>query len=360
MPIISRRQRSPDLRKSADSRDSFESLDSTNNLWVVDGDLPKPPAKAMDFHLQSMATMPTRLTKSQNNLRIHTQPKSDLFERYQSSEEEASPSPTNFNTKTSKDVLEKDDSFLDEIDEAVVMAVAVPLVSVGRPKMIDIARIAPIQKRKRPVQRSFIAANGPAKRLGEIDENKTYAPTKKQQPVRHSYDKDIFALDGTPTLPPKRIDSLRVAPAAPDSWLPEEDESVVIAEEGQELFPNLSSGSTPTTYAEYDPFSLNPPRLVSSPTFGRPGSSTPTNANRNSSSSNRISGSSINSNNNINIDAARSWTGLSRKISIAKRSNPAGAAAAEYSGTMRKKSKMIARPAGEREALPSIPPFPFE
>ena len=98
-------------------------------------------------------------------LRINVNSDYDLHERYMSSEEEPSPSPDSENvSQYGEDEVEEPLSIsreifndkeneepLDAILEVAIpeIALAVPIMSIGRPKLIDITNLAPMHKRKR-------------------------------------------------------------------------------------------------------------------------------------------------------------------------------------------------------------------
>ena len=115
----------------------------------------------------------------------------------------------------------------------------------------------------------------------------------------------------------------------PSTWLPE-DEALLSEDEGS--LPPLDIRRTPS-YHDYDPYSLDPPRLTVSQ--------------RGSVSRARGSTAPPPTNNHIS-----SWKGLTRSLSLVKRQHS--------HQQLAKKPKMIARGANEREESVVIPPFPFE
>ena len=115
----------------------------------------------------------------------------------------------------------------------------------------------------------------------------------------------------------------------PSSWLPEDEAP---SSEEEQYLPQLEVRRTPS-YNDYDPYSLDPPRLTSSPrgSVSRARGNTAAQP-----AGNYVSG----------------WKGFTRSLSLARKPHPSQQAA--------KKPKMIARGADEREEPLVIPPFPFE
>ncbi|MCJ1258655.1 hypothetical protein MMC24_006488 [Lignoscripta atroalba] len=345
MPVINRRQQSLDLRQVANGRISSDSLDSKKgHLWIVDADFEKPQ-KEMDFPSAKLKSLPPR-QKSRNNLRITTIPQVELQDRYLSSEEEASPSPDDYTDnqddaldQTTFDKAESEDS---ESSSTIIsypaIATAVPILSVGRPRLIDITNIAPMQRRRRPLHKSHL--NAGQKRLTALDENMEYSTSETTE---------IVASPMRPAIP-KRKESLPVP--QPASWLPEEDVVPSEDEDDDHYFPDLGVDLRPTpSYADYDPYCLDPPRLVASPTYGPHSPTT------------RARGGSGTYLTGHNVSTTYLKTALPRRFSLVKRSN--GLVAEERprsreNGNGNKKQKMVARAANDRGDLPIIPPFPFE
>ena len=210
---------------------------------------------------------------------------------------------------------------------------------------------------------------------------------------------------------------------APDSWLPssetdndtasesvstipEDDGEIELEEtpeivEGEHYFPTLELRK-PLTYNDYDPYSLNPPRLSPRNSYNtrespanapplltrKPGSITrarkqanaPNPLLRRSSgrpSLPRNSGSYSNqqsraprignkgtggsfATSSTSSQQASSWKGLTRSLSMAKKQEAMHPSAVAAARDARRGPRMQARGANEREELPTIPPFPFE
>lgn len=298
-------------------------------LWAVEEDYERPH-KEMDFPLAPLGKIPSR-KESMNKLRINTYPSADLHERYMESEEEPSPSPDTQSESGEEEPKHKIPaaSTTEAAQPAVIeeykaeIATAVPIMAVGRPKLVDITNIAPMQKRKRTdkQQLSRSAVKNAASHIA--------ASTRENGP---SVAKEATKVV-TPEEPiPKRKDSVSVP--APDSWLP--DHVTIVQEEDEHYFPDLELRNPPS-YNDYDPYSLDPPRL--SP--------------RNSYNSGKKPGSVARARCNTPIPGSNNgWKGLTRSLSIAKRQ-------ALHRGDQQvaKKPKMIARAANEREDPLMIPAF---
>ena len=333
MPVLTRRQQSLVPRKLNSIRPSVEGNDSADEAgWAIDDDF-ESGHKDVDFPLAPLSKAPSRKDSLQN-LRINTIASPDLHDRYMSDEEEPSPSPppdseTESNASSEQELRHKILSAASsiELSEPIIyeeykaeIAVAVPIVAIGRPKLVDITNIAPMYKRKR-VEKPLLsrsAMKNAASRTPQPVTNQNTPPAAQQTAkVNHPHT-------------PKRQDSLRSL--APSSWLPD-DETIVAEDEDSEdhYFPDLELRNPPS-YNDYDPYSLDPPRL--SP--------------RNSYSSGSIQPGSVTRarNNSISPKAINNVRrGLTRTLSIAKRQ------ALHHRGDQQltKKPKMLARAANERE-----------
>ncbi|MCJ1402662.1 hypothetical protein MMC11_005882 [Xylographa trunciseda] len=307
MPVLSRRQPLLDLRsKSTGSITPPDDDNHKNPLWFLAEEAFEVSHKTMDFTTSIPARQLRPKVKSRSNLRLSTQ--TSLHERYQSSEEEASPSPEGYASSTDESSLsqpikatsttsepvdlgiEVSSDTDDEIDalpttiSEPTMAIKMSIFNAGRPKLISITTLAPMQKRKRtaptPISISTVRLNSSA---------------NAETPTSPS----------SPSPPRKRSTSVRATTTAPTTWLPketqievEENMSLSEEEEADELlhagesdsvystdtapdclpaepekklyFPAEPSPTspTPTTYAEYDPYSLDPPRLSGSQDYG--------------------------------------------------------------------------------------------
>ena len=312
-------------------RDSSDSVE-IEHLWAVEEDY-EQPQKEMDFPNAKLSRQPPR-QKSRNALRINTYPKAELHERYLSSEEEPSPSPSddieNHDVRVeSKSAEASADDVVDlsKVTESKAeIAIAVPIMALGRPKLIDITNLAPMHKRKRvsqplaPTSTNKKVASGASRtdveNIPSLARSSTSAYVPERKPVA-----------------PRRKDSLPPM-KAPESWLPEEEPELL--GDREHYFP-LDIRPTPA-YRDYDPYSLDPPRLsrTNSPT-----------------STKDVVRARVNSNPPLIVGGA-GWKGLTRSLSLAKRQSM------QQSRQVVKKPKMIARGATEREEMPIIPPFPFE
>ncbi|MCJ1356825.1 MAG: hypothetical protein MMC33_006821 [Icmadophila ericetorum] len=173
MPTLSRRQPSLDLRSSA--RNSVESTNSyassEQKLWVLneEGERHLPE---MDLPKAKKAALPSRKQSSRN---LYLTTKAELHEqRYQSSEEEASPSPDGYDTgdecgldSERGSMCEKsdfEDMVIDDDEVPVVLTARMVIMRVVRPKLITIS--SNMQKRKRSLETR--------ERLTSLDENTAY------------------------------------------------------------------------------------------------------------------------------------------------------------------------------------------
>lgn len=302
-------------------------------LWAVEEDYERPQ-KEMDFPLTPMGKAPSR-KESMNNLRINTYTSSDLHERYMESEEEPSPSPDS-DTEGNEDGLThkapatsttQPSEPIDIEEYKAEVAIAVPIMAVGRPKLIDITNLAPMQKRKRTVKpmRSRSAVKNVASRIPTVTEE--VSPSVAKEATKITTPEDRI---------PKRQDSLPIL--APDSWLP--DDVIFVQEEDDHYFPDLELRDPPT-YNDYDPYSLDPPRL------------SPRNSYNGAKKPGSVSRARNNSNSTPPIVVHNGWKGLTRSLSIAKKQT-------RHRGDQQvtKKPRMIARAANEREDPMVIPSFP--
>lgn len=335
MPAVTRRQQTLTARQMASVKPSIESEDTVfEPLWAVGEDYERPQ-KEMDFPLAPMSKAPSR-KESMNNLRINTYPSSDLHERYMSSEEEPSPSPDSDTESNEEELKHKAPATssakaaeLIDLDECEAeIAIAVPIMAVGRPKLIDITVLAPMQKRKRTLKpmRSRSAFNNMGSRIAAVTEE--IDPSTNQEVTK------ITTSDGRIA---KRNESLPML--APSSWLPDEVTLVPEEDDSEDYFPDLEIRNPPT-YNDYDPYSLDPPRL--SP--------------RNSISSPKKPGSVTRARNNSKsvppITMHNGWKGITRSLSIAKKQT-----LHRVDHQITKKPKMVARAANEREDSLLLPSF---
>ncbi|KAL8724402.1 MAG: hypothetical protein Q9181_006843 [Wetmoreana brouardii] len=361
------------------------STDSSNqeHIWVLQEGYERPQ-KEMDFPSASLTNKMPR-----HDLRIHTYSKSDLHDRYMSSEEEPSPSPDSSDAesthseelkhKSSARVLTTEEAPIDlaalESDAKTEIAVAMPIVAYGRPKLIDIKTLAPMQKRKRvikqPVAPSTVNKQTLARKISNLtNEHTPFAANEAAEVVVPTETAAIItqkqaAMAVNKRLKEEKLQTPRLTPvsSAPDSWLPEEEEEqyVTANEEREYHIP-----TDPDTYDPYTP--TEPPRLSPSRLSNRSHIGT-TGRQRN------------NSNPFSNINTTSLGKGLTRTWSIAKKgvvhhgsfssSGPSSSSqqreqALSFSSNeykperqITKKPKMIARGANEREDSLILPPCPF-
>lgn len=390
MPVLNRRHQVLGTRHGASALTSPESYEGLKEqLWIVDEDYEKSQ-KEMDFPSAKLSSR----QKSRNNLRINTYSKQELHDRYLSSEEEPSPTPDDDGQKYEEALKEKpsdifmDDDELDQILEEIKaeIAIAVPILACGRPKLIDITNLAPMHKRKRLAKPSYphsaakhqvtsrTAAAALAFSSPAVDEN-------RPQPGHHTQHSEAATEPATPrtVIPPTPAPSIRqlkrkesFSIPAPESWLPEADDEE--DEERNHRIPTVTSRHRKHTYNRslHDfAFAPDPPRL---PKHHKNRSQT--------HFSTRIiheTGPDGNFNYTAFIAPPRThsptitpmtitgsgitgWKGLTRSLSLAKRqsgSQPVSSSNSQ-SENKNKKPKMIPRGANEREELITIPPFPFE
>lgn len=326
MPVITRRQPLLDLRGKTASIAlsdtlSLQSSDIDNDskplYFLTDESFAK---KEMEF--PGSVSPPRELkaaSQSRSNLRPLTT-QSSLHSCYQSSEEDISPNPDSSSACSSSDEAEEptpktifstdadidadtvpalDDSTDADSDSDYPVPMTPPAIATrisffhaGRPKLISIAALAPMQKRKRAIPPPI-----PIRHIDSYSQHNTNSfPSPNPSSKYHS----------APTSPPaKRPTTAIRTKASPAVWLPTEHEgedamSLSESEEAEELLLGKNGASpsnsnamdddthldptirpfheheqelyfppaelttcspTPTTYAEYDPYSLDPPRL---------------------------------------------------------------------------------------------------
>ena len=353
MPVINRRQHSGDLRSTALNA----GIDTTHVRSSSNDSIPSQ--KTAYWFPQLPVHEATHKTPVAD---IHLTTSPSLHDRYQSSEEDASPSPDDYTSSTesegslSRASLEAPEPTLrkpsvsscasassiyedaepdleadtfseseDEADEplpitfsASALAIAIPLHYVGRPKLISISALAPMQKRKRSFPASSTAQAAPPlhpnKRLTPAQSHTALStkssytsisdPTPPNAPSAAAKGKGRAYLSPSPSSPPdqirrstgivtpKRVDSLpRTNPNPSSAWVPTDEMSLSESEEADSLLhpsfsypfdlqddihfpssehldlsldavfaPHITS-PTPTSYAHYDPYALAPPSL---------------------------------------------------------------------------------------------------
>ena len=339
MPVLHNRQPVSDSRQLAGERPRIESNDAMgDHLWVVD-EAYEGPEKERHFLSTTIGKVLTR-KDNQGHLRINTYSKADLHDRYMSSEEEPSPCPDSDTESNEEELKHKVPEKADEATTEPVtadeyeaeIAIAVPILAMGRPKLVNITNLAPMYKRKR-TEKSVLSRSA-------------LKNSALRMPIVNDGNRPSVALAVTKVATPEerlptRKDSIRSL--APDSWLP--DDSVHIVQEKEEeedehYFPDLELRKAPT-YDDYDPYSLCPPRLSPRNSY-------------NSTSKKPGSVARARKNSNPPITMNSGWKGLTRSMTLAKKQNIHRA-----DHQVSKKPKMIARAANEREEPLVIPAFPF-
>ncbi|KAL8781076.1 MAG: hypothetical protein Q9194_000583 [Teloschistes cf. exilis] len=397
MPVFTRRQ-----HMMADTPRSSTESSSQDHICIYQEDFERPQ-KEMDF---PSARLNSKMPR--NVLRINTYSKSDLPERYMSSEEEPSPSPDSSDAestcseelkhKASARVLANEEAQIDlaalEADFTTEIAVAMPIVAYGRPKLIDISSLAPMQKRKRVIKQpvapsskhtlvrktsnisSLTADNNPfaANEAAEVivPADRALIIAQKQAAMAASR-----RLKEQQQQQQQQISRSRLS-SAPVSWFPEEEEYHTADEERDESF---SAGPNNHEYDTWDAFPTiteeSTPR--SSPSRLSTQSTTTTTRKRNNS--NPFSPAALGK------GMARTWSIASKKVHHGSFSSSSSSQiTAIYSPQhqqqqlrekssfssfqqqperkierqLSKKPKMVARGANEREDNLVLPAYPFE
>lgn len=324
--LLHRRQHQLHPKPSTSSWHSVSSSSNRNSrLWMVEEAGYENPQKEMDFPSAKLAD---KLSRS--NLRIDPYAKADLHDRYLSSEEEASPSPDDEHASGKQADSDENDVEGENADDssqshkksrtssiqtcesdkenAIIdlfaistpsLAIAVPILAVGRPKLIDVTNLAPMHKRKRSSPSYFSSISSSPNNTNSTSTSKPLYPTHRHSSnstthtlARHPTP-EHSALDSFPTPTPlrttapatpyhhhhhhhslggssssnstslKRHDSVRLH--QPDTWLPPSPTSTSSDDYDDapqdHYFPDLDVRPTPS-YHDYDPYSLDPPRLV--------------------------------------------------------------------------------------------------
>lgn len=333
MPILQYRQAAVGSRQLTDARPSIESKDAMGDpLWVVD----EVYEKETDVPSATLGRVSSK-KDTQNHLRIDTYSKADLHDRYMSSEEEPSPGPDSDTESNEEDLKHKvPEKAVEATTEPVTadeyqaeIAIAVPILAMGKPKLVDVTNLAPMHKRKR-TEKPMLSRSA-VKNAG------------LRVPTATDGTNPFVALEATKVATPeerlpKRKDSLRSL--APDTWLPDDGVHIVREEEDEHYFPDLELRKAPT-YDDYDPYSLSPPRLSPRNSY-------------NSSSKKPGSVARARKHSNPPIIMNSGWKGLTRSMSLAKKQ-----ALHRADHQVAKKPKMIARAANEREEPLILPAFPF-
>ena len=373
MPVFTRRQNmmSETPRTSTDTS-------TQEHIWIVNEDFEKSQ-KAVDFPSANLNGKMSR-----HDLRITTYSKSDLHERYMSSEEEPSPSPDSSDAEsTASDELKHksssrvlaaaeaatSDYSAIESDATTAIAVAMPILAYGRPKLIDITNLAPMQKRKRAIKQPVAPSTKQtlARTIStpRLTENKPFVaneaaevviPVEKTAIIAHKQ----AAMAASKRLKEERMQSLSRTPSsAPESWLPQEEEEEhqpnnnnPNVDEREYHFPSDTEGTNDYGSYHLEPIQPSPHR------------------------SSHYSSSSSRKRNNSNpftiVTPTTLGKGLTRTWSIAKKGVHHGSASSASSTSggsqqhmyqpperqITKKPKMIARGANERQEPLLLPPYP--
>ncbi|KAL9099218.1 MAG: hypothetical protein Q9163_005246 [Psora crenata] len=376
MPVLTRRQHilaAEQLVKSYQS--SMSSYDGTINehVWVVDDDL-ESAHKGIAFSPALLRKTPPSRNDPMTTLRITSYSKPDLHERYISSEEEASLSPTSETASScgddeddaAPDVEDQsDESSADKENEgpmAVVdleeykaeIVVAVPIVAMGRPKLVDVANIAPMHKRKRsngdqqqPGLSRIAPKNAPARGPGIIGTGNHHHSFGNLESAQCSAAATTITTSEAGEVKPKCSRTM----SAPASWLPEDDgddPSVIVVEDDTPSVPMLQQlRHRPPPYLAYDPYSLHPPwRLSPRDSYSAPGA-----AKRPGSVARSRTPSNVSLPMKSPRGRALSWGPAHKRHETSSPSaKPVVVVAA-------KKPKMLARGANGRRGTPVMPPY---
>ena len=287
---------------------------------------------------------------STNNLWIDTASEPDPHERYISSEEEPSPSPDSDSASQYKGdesaSEERSDHKLDQLtdkenDEPTEMwvedcqaeiAIAIPIMSIGRPKLIDISNIAPMHKRKRPghdkttLARTAMknAASRPSERKIEDNQSKLSGKESDIGPEGQASNSGESGnrQESIPQLLQGEVDTVAV--------------------EDREYYTNTDLRNPPS-YVDYDPYALHPPKLSPRNSYSGP-NKTPGSVARARRQASRPS-----------LRRGPNSRGMGNQAIFSKRQEEASP-----TGQLRKKPKMLPRGASERSQMAQIPPFAAE
>ena len=296
MPALVRRRPSLDLRKAAKAAEDASKFNS--DTFLFEDSSSQRSDTEMDIPRHKLANLPSR-QKSRHQLRLATS-SPVLHQQYQSDEEQPSPTPEDNDggseyLSCSEDEYETDSEEEFDFDEdfdtpialpvvfvASVEAVAMRIHSVGRPKFVDMPKLAPMAKRtvriSRPESASFTTmrrfkAPSPTTVRASVCEPIFHEPVKP--PIARNFSTPIQRSDSslpsqtfTGSSPSSSLPSLDNDPV---SDLDEADLLIRESDEIQDRSKTLLAGTEwdlafethiPTTYREYDPFALQPPILI--------------------------------------------------------------------------------------------------
>ncbi|KAL8936757.1 MAG: hypothetical protein Q9211_004034 [Gyalolechia sp. 1 TL-2023] len=375
MPVLTRRQH----MMSDTPRSSIDSS-AQEHIWLVQDDY-EEPQKEMDF---PSASLHDKL--SRHGFNINTYSKSDHHDRYLSSEEEPSPSPDSSDAESthSEELKHKSTARVRAAEEAPTdpssveseaktgIAVAMPIVAYGRPRLIDITNIAPMQRRIRTIKQPV----APSSTLNKQTMIRTPIPTKSEPnklaipngaaeasvPLEKATE---IARKQATMVANKRLREERTHPSrtpvssAPDSWLPAEEEQNLLKEDVREYHfpsddrdyePRFRRPSTPrySTFTTQKRNNSNPFIIVNNPSVGKGLART-----RCIAKKGVVHHASISS---ISSSSAASHAPQKQQ----QHATLLPQTTYEPERQMTKKPKMIARGANEREESLVLPPCPFD
>ncbi|KAI4197632.1 MAG: hypothetical protein LQ350_005787 [Teloschistes chrysophthalmus] len=399
MPVFTRRQN----MMAHTPRSSTDSSSSQDHICIYHEDFERPQ-KEMDFpSVRLNSKMP------RNELRINTYSKSDLPERYMSSEEEPSPSPDSSDAestcsdelkhKPSARVLAHEEAPIDlaafEADVTTEIAVAMPIVACGRPKLIDISSLAPMQKRKRVIKQPIAPSSKHTlvRRISNISsltaDNNPFAANEAAEVIVPADRTLIIAQKQAAMAASRRLKeqqqqlqqqqvSRQRLSSAPVSWFPEEEEYHTADEERDESF----SAAPNNSYDIYEPFPTIAEETTPRSSPSRLSTQSMASTTRKRNNSNPFSPATLGK------GMARTWSIATKKVHHGSFSSSSSSQiTAIYSPQpqqqhqlrekssfssfhqhperkierqLSKKPKMVARGANEREDNLVLPPCPFE
>lgn len=394
MPALTRRQHmmTETPRSSTDSS-------TQEHIWLVQDEYEKP-RKEMDFPAANLSSKMSR-----HDLRLNTYSKADLHDRYMSSEEEPSPSPDSSDAesthseelkhKSSSRVL-ADEAPIDlsslESEAQTAIAVAMPIVAYGRPKLIDITNLAPMQKRKRTIKQPVAPSSTLNKQQSMIRNasNISIQPSDNSSPfIANEAAEVVIPLERAAEIARKQVAMAankrlkeerthqqpgRLTPvsSAPASWLPEEDEPGQQGRNTADAGLEYRSPSSPNdNYEPYHPASLqphytgrkrnnsNPFTIVNNATAGVGKGLTRTWSIAKKGVAHHSSFSSASSSSDSRTVHAGSPY-LQQPQQQQRRRLPFPQTTYEPERQLTKKPKMIARGANERQDSFVLPPCPFD
>jgi len=271
MALLQRRQlQLGSSRNSSISKNKDHRPEAINEpLWMF-----SESEGEMDIPAKNPARTFTRQL-SKADLHIDTYAEPELHDHYLSSEEEPSPSPDSLRIShdggleqgmtmesviedtfedtledTLEDPLDQSGSFDSESESESEIAVAVPMTSVGRPRLVNIIKLAPMQSRKRNSSAEQPLPQLLHKRIAALyalseAEPRTPCPTN----------------EATELIVPKR--ESRLSTSYPKSVIAEEENAESV--DCEERFDCSTLERRPSScYSAYDPYYLEPPHLVPS------------------------------------------------------------------------------------------------